>query len=223
MSNLSPETTMIKSQLLTGHVLDAALLDAIAKTPRAPFLPESLKGTSCVDEDIEIAPGRYMMEPLVFARLIHLANIKPTDRVLVVGCTSGYSVCVLARMAGQVVGIEEARDLAERARQQVRSLGLQNAEIFTASLMSGYQVAAPYDVIFIEGAVQTIPQALIDQMADAARLVTVENIQVRPGSTCGIGKALTVHKRNGTPFRNHGFDASIPLLPGFELKKRFQF
>jgi protein-L-isoaspartate(D-aspartate) O-methyltransferase len=223
MNAPSPEITMIKSQILPGNVLDSALLEALAATPRSTFLPDALKGTPCVDEDIEVSPGRYMMEPLVFARLLDLANIKPQERVLAVGCLAGYSLCVIARLAAQVIGIEEQRDMAERARQQLRSLNVTNAEIFTASLLAGYQVAAPYDVILVEGGVQYIPQSLLDQLAENGRLLTVETQAMRPGSKSGIGKALVLHKRQGVIHRQYAFDASVPLLPGFEQKKRFQF
>lgn len=223
MTIASPESIMIQSQLLTGHVLGAAVLDSIQRTPRSLFLPESLRGASCVDEDLEVAPGRFQMEPLAFARLVELAAIQPQDRVLVVGCLTGYSVCVLAHLAAQVMGIEEQRDMAEKARQNIRTLGINNAEVFTASLTSGYQVAAPYDVIFIEGAIQQIPQALQDQLSEHGRLVAVEALKPRPGSTSGIGRTLLAVKREGKLYQSRGVDASVSLLPGFSAKIRFQF
>ena len=223
MSTASPESVMIQSQLLTGHVLNARVLDAIQRTPRAMFLPEGLRGASCVDDDLEVVPGRFQMEPLAFARLVELSDVQPHERVLVVGCLTGYSVCIMAHLAAQVVGIEEQRDMAEKARMQIRALGLTNAEVFTAALTSGYQVAAPYDVILVEGAIQQLPQALQDQLNEGGRLVAVESVQVRPGSGSGIGRLMLSVKRKGKLYATHSLDASVSLLPGFAMKPRFQF
>src|SRR5689334_6960918 len=115
---------MILGQLMTNEVLDPAILDAMREVPREPFLPEKLRGAAYVDEDMEIAPGRYMMAPLTFARLLDMAKVTRRCRALVVGTLTGYPAAVIARLAGKVTATENEAGFISAAQAQIQRLGI---------------------------------------------------------------------------------------------------
>jgi len=214
---------MVECQLLTQKVLDRRILEAIYKVPREWFVPEALQKSAYVDDEIEIAPNRYLMEPAVFARLLELAEISPGDKVMDVGCATGYSTAVIAQLASDVVAIDEHRELADKTRQHLKKLKLDNAEVYTSALVSGYALGAPYNVIIIEGAVEQIPQNLLQQLAEGGRMVGVKLRSKRPAGTAGWGHAFLIRKIDGKIHEKIALEVTAPVLQGFELKRRFQF
>ena len=213
---------MILGQLEPGEVVDGEILQCLASIPREAFVSEGLSGSSYVDEDLPIGAGRYLMEPLVFARLLQLAQINPSDKVLDVGCATGYSAAVLSLLCRQLIAIECQRELSDQARKALRNIGL-TVEIYTSALTVGYPMMAPYNVIIIEGGVHQVPASLTDQLAEGGRLITVENRQQRLGCAAGLGRAMIMTRLNGKLFTSYDFDASVPVLPGFERKQHFEF
>ena len=107
---------MVDGQVRTADVTDAALIDAMLTVPRERFLPPALAQLAYLDGDIQIAPGRALLKPMVLAKLIQAARVGPEDRVLDLGCGTGYSSAVLARLAATVVALEEDAALARQAR-----------------------------------------------------------------------------------------------------------
>lgn len=212
---------MIQSQLLTGAVLDGAIIQAIGEVPRELFVPQKCKDVAYLDEDIAIGSGRYLMEPLVFARLLDLAAIKTSSKVLIVACGTGYSAAVVAKLAAKVVAIDEIRDFAEAARQNIKNLGIANTEIVTTALTSGYAAAAPYDVIIMDGAVQVIPDAIKQQLGLEGRLVTVENVGGMADTLSSSGKCVVYDKKGVNFYRREAFDASVPVLQAFAQNQAF--
>ncbi len=207
---------MVDSQLLPNKVTDASLIEAMGAVPREAFLPQALRGVAYVDEDMPVAPGRYVMEPMVFARLLQEAEVRKTDAVLDVGCATGYSAAVLARMASVVVAVEENPELVQQATANLAQAGADNAAVVAGPLTQGYPAQAPYDVIVLEGAVEEVPASLLDQLAEGGRLVAV--IAGR-----GIGKATLYSRTGGIIGHRQLFDAGVPLLPGFVREAGFVF
>lgn len=214
---------MIEGQLVPANVLDAAVVDALAGLPRELFVPDALKGSAYVDENIEVSNGRHLIAPLLLARLLVLAEIKSTDRALDIGSATGYSTAVLAQIAEYVVSVESDSELSESARKRMSRLHLPNTEVVTGGLAAGYASGAPYDVVLINGAVEVIPQALIDQVADGGRVVGVQSIVHLPGTRAGLGKATVWRKDAGKLWPQVAFDASLPPLEEFAAKKEFVF
>ena len=210
-------SNMIDSQLRTNKVTDTGVLDAFAAVPRERFLPEARAGVAYIDEDLEVAPGRYLMEPMVLARLLQAARIEATDMVLDVGCTTGYSSAVLARLADTVVALESDPALCERANQTLQDLGIDNAVVVTGDLTAGYEKQAPYDVILLGGAVAELPEAILSQLAEGGRLVTVMATQAH------LGQAVLVRRNAGQASRRVLFDAAVRELPGFAAAPGFVF
>jgi protein-L-isoaspartate(D-aspartate) O-methyltransferase len=208
---------MVESQIRTNKVTDPALLAVMANLPRECFVPEPLRGIAYVDEDIPLGKGRYLMEPMVLARLLQTAAVRPEDVVLDVGCATGYSTAVLARLANTVVAVESDPELAARATGTLAELGIDNAVVVEAPLREGYPKQAPYDVIFIGGAVPEIPRVIADQLAEGGRLVTVV------AEEGAVGRGTLMIRSGGVLSDRPVFDAATPPLPEFSREPGFVF
>ena len=186
---------MVRSQLLANQVRDRRVIEAMGEVPREVFAPEGRRGVAYVDEDLPLAPGRHLMEPVVLARLLEVAAIGADDVALEVGCASGYATCVLARLCATVVALESDDALAALAESNLAQEGADNAIVVRGELTAGYAEQAPYDVIFLNGAVSAIPEALHAQLAEGGRMVAV----VRPGAS--VGKITLFQRANGLAHR----------------------
>jgi protein-L-isoaspartate(D-aspartate) O-methyltransferase len=167
---------MVDSQLTTNGVSDRRLLAAMGQIPRERFVPPGRQSLAYFDEAHPLQPGkslRALAAPAPFARLVQLADLQRDDKVLDLGCGTGYSTAVLAALAGQVVGVEDHRELAALARQNLQDLGIDNARIVEAPLDEVAAASGPFDAIVVEGAVEDVPETLLDRLADGGRLVVL--------------------------------------------------
>ena len=208
--------TMVATQILTGAVTDPLVIAAIGAVPREVFVPEARRAVAYVDEDLAIGKGRFVIEPLVLARLLQIADVQPADRALVIGAGTGYAAAVLGRMAANVIALESDRDLANTAAQALVSAGAANVRVVTGDLTAGYPSGGPYDVIVIAGAVNAIPDQIKQQLADEGRLVTV----LRNGP---VGRGVLVERVGASYGLRDGFDAVTALVPGFAKQSTFVF
>jgi len=207
---------MVEGQIRTNKVTDRRIVEAMAAVPRENFVPKSLAGVAYIDEDIPIAPDRYLVEPMVLARLLQAAEIGPGDVVLDIGCGSGYSAAVLARLAAAVVALESDLSLAESATEKLAELGADNIAVVSGKLPEGYPDQGPYDVVVINGAVEHIPEDIIAQVSEGGRIVAVVNRD-------GIGRATVFQVRDGSIAGFPIFETSVPSLPGFGQARGFVF
>ncbi len=208
---------MVENQIRTNRVTDPRVIDAMDTVPRELFAPKAMRALAYIDEDIQVAPGRYLLEPMVMARLLQAAEIGADDVVLDIGCATGYGPALLARLAASVVGLECDAALADKASALLAELGVDNAAVVTGPLEEGYPKQAPYDVILIEGAVDEVPRAITDQLAEGGRLATVVN------AAGPVGRATVLLRMHGVISRRPVFDAAVPLLPGFRKEPDFVF
>ena len=207
---------MVESQIRTNKVTHPGLLAALSSVPRERFLPADRAFAAYVDDDIPMAPGRFLMEPMVFARLVQLAEPKPDDRALVIGSGLGYGAAVLAHLVASIVALESDAGLAARGKDQLARLAIHNVIQVTGPLAQGWASSAPYDLILIEGSVEEIPQALFGQMADGGRLVAVV-------ATEGVGRATLFMEREKVISHRPHFDAAVPALAEFRRQRGFVF
>jgi protein-L-isoaspartate(D-aspartate) O-methyltransferase len=208
---------MVENQIRTNRITDIMVIDALDSVPREVFVPKQLRGVAYLDEDIDLGGGRYLMEPLVFAGLLQAAAIQKDDVVLDIGCGTGYSAAVLARLASTVVAIESDDEWVVRAGALLAGQAVDNVAVISGSLAQGDATHGPYHVIIIEGAVPQVPKVLLDQLADGGRLIAVVT------EKSGLGCA-TLTTRIGSGFSSRVvFDASIQSLPEFQSKPGFVF
>jgi protein-L-isoaspartate(D-aspartate) O-methyltransferase len=218
--------SMVESQLRPNEVTDTRLLAAMRTLPRELFVPERLRPLAYIDEALEIfpsidgAPARYLLAPMALARLIQLASPEPGDAVLDVGCATGYSTAVLAKLARAVTGLEPEPELAGAARDALRRLGIGNADIVEGPLAAGHQTGAPYDVILLNGRVPGLPEALSGQLKEGGRLAAVLPTGANAGSQ---GRAYLFVKVGGEASGVPHFDAGARPLPGFAPAPVFTF
>jgi protein-L-isoaspartate(D-aspartate) O-methyltransferase len=208
---------MVASQLRTNRVTDPSVIAAMEELPRERFVPIDLAGVAYVDEDLPLGHGRYLVEPMILARMLQEAEIRPTDVVLDIGCGTGYSTAVAARLADTVFGLESDASLARRATETLAQLEIDNAVVVEGPLAGGYPAHAPYDVILLEGSVPEVPAAVAGQLAEGGRLVAVVS------ETGRTGRAVLAARRAGVVSQRDLFDAATPALPGFRARTGFRF
>lgn len=208
---------MIACQLRTTGVSDPRVVEAFAAVPRERFVPAERAMLAYLDEDQPIAAGRYIMEPMAFGHLLMGARFRSNERVLIVGAGSGYSAAVIARLAGEVIAVEQDAALATKARANLAELGVTNATVVDGALAGGWPQGAPYDVLFFDGAVEQVPPALLGQLKDGGRVVGVIVDQD------GVQRAATGVVVGGSFGLAEFTDISVRPLPGFERPKRFTF
>jgi protein-L-isoaspartate(D-aspartate) O-methyltransferase len=216
MDFVAARRNMIESQLRTNRIVDEALLAVMADVPRERFVPEHLQGIAYVDEDLAIGGGRYIMEPLVLAAMIQGAGVRPADVVLDIASGTGYAAAVLARLAGTVFALESDAALAARAGELYLEMAPDNVVPIEGPLAEGCAEHAPFDVILIEGTVERVPDAILDQLGDDGRLVAVvlEN---------GIGRMTVIRKSGGHYSQRAIRDANTPQLEAFQRPPEFVF
>lgn len=213
---------MVDSQLRTTDVTSHSVLNAFFTVPREAFVPEKLKSLAYLDNDLEISPAsagkaaRFMMQCSPLGKLLQLAAITKNDVVLEVGAGTGYTSAVLSLLAGSVVALESEDGLAAQAKANLAELAYTNVSVVTGALEKGNTTGAPYDLIFVNGAVEEVPEALLAQLRDNGRLVVVRGY--------GNSARATVFVRERGAFsENVFFNASVKPLPGFAKVKEFVF
>jgi protein-L-isoaspartate(D-aspartate) O-methyltransferase len=226
---------MVDGQVRTNDVTNLDLIDAMLDIPREAFVPEHLAALAYLDRDLELQggaggdrPARYLLKPVVTARLIQAADIGTTDRVLVVGSGTGYSAAVVSRLASAVVALEESPALAQAAQNTLRRLGFVTVTPVIGRLVAGWPAAAPFDVILVDGGVEAMPEALFAQLSEGGRLVAVMYGGAGGGegevSMQGqVGKATLFRSVRGEVGGRPLFDCTAPLLPGFKRAPAFIF
>jgi protein-L-isoaspartate(D-aspartate) O-methyltransferase len=213
---------MVESQLRTNRVVDTRLVEAMAAVPREAFLPAHLRAIAYVDEDIALGGGRYLMEPMVFARLVQSAQLAPGARVLLVGSGCGYGAAVLAHMGMHVTALECDAKLAAAARAACAANGAASVAAVEGPLEAGWQAAAPFDAILFEGGIGDLPPAFATQVGEGGRLLAVVALSDRFGPE-RQGKATLWQKFAGSLTARTLFDAATPLLPGMLREPGFVF
>jgi protein-L-isoaspartate(D-aspartate) O-methyltransferase len=209
---------MVDGQVRTADVTDLRILAAMQEVPRERFLPPALSGLAYLDLDVPVGEdqgvSRRLLNPMLRAKLLQAAAISGTDRVLDVGCATGYGAAVLSRIAGQVVALEEDPALAKAATEALANEP--NVAVASVPLTEGWPPGGPYDVILLEGAAEQVPAALLRQLKDGGRLLCILG--------AGPGSKAVVYRRSGDDIGSVTvFDATAAVLPGFIKPPEFAF
>ncbi|MCS6879398.1 MAG: protein-L-isoaspartate O-methyltransferase [Geminicoccaceae bacterium] len=207
---------MVENQLKPNRITDRRVLAAMGAVPRELFVPPALRGAAYVDEDLPLGDGRFLVEPLAFAKLLQAARIGPQDVVLLVGDETGYAAAVVARLAATVIVLVASGELAAELDGRLGELGAANAVVQTGDPREGLPSQAPFDVVLLVGSVREVPRPLLEQLGEGGRLVAVVS-DGRPGE-------VTVFTRIGDSWGRVAVDdAQIPELVALRPPPRFTF
>lgn len=208
---------MVEGQVRTCDVTDTRIIELMGQVERERFVPADKQAVAYSDLCVEVKPGRFLLDPRSLAKLIQALDIKSGDRVLDIACATGYSTAILAGLSEDVTALEEDEELVKAAAPALKAcvkLGRLNGVV--GPLKQGAPAHAPYDVIFVNGAVEEIPKAWIEQLKDGGRM----GIITRTGA---VGKANFCVRKAGTLGQRVVFDATVPVLPGCERTRSFVF
>jgi protein-L-isoaspartate(D-aspartate) O-methyltransferase len=204
----SRRVMMVDNQVRPSEVTRFPILEALLNVPRERFVPDSLRETAYLGENVPVGPGRVLLDPRTFAKLLEGVDVKPGERVLHVGTGLGYGAAVLARMGADVVALEDEAARAAAAQAALAAEGATGVRVVAGPLHEGAPQAAPFDVILIEGAVELIPEALLAQLGGDGRIGAIFAEGDLAVARIGRKEGSQVHWR-------YGFVTGAPVLPGF--------
>lgn len=210
-------TNMIERQLRPNKVTDERVINAFAAIRRESFVPERLRPIAYADDDLPLGNGRFLMSPMVAARLLQAAEIGRNDNALVIGAGVGYEAAVISQLGRSVVALESDPGLARQGRAALVEHRIASVNIVDEPQSPAARARIAYDVILFGGAVAAIPLEISAQLAEGGRLVAV----VRPDD--GPGRATLTTRTGGILASRVMFDAATPFLPAFARKPGFVF
>lgn len=205
---------MVDTQVRPSDVTKFPIIEAMLNVPREVYVPRSLREAAYVGEHVDLAPGRVVLDPRTLAKMLDALDVQPDELVLDLGCGLGYSAAVIARIAHTVVAVEEDEALAADAQRVLSEEGVDNAIVLHGPLAGGAAKHGPYDVITIEGGVESVPEALVAQLKEGGRMaaIFVEG---------ALGTVKLGIKHDGRMVWRFAFNGTAPVLPGFERGRGF--
>jgi protein-L-isoaspartate(D-aspartate) O-methyltransferase len=223
--NVQPLMTCVKIVAVNSDARPAASrlarvswdVSAFLRTPREVFVPNARKGVAYSELEITTSPGRALWTPRDTAKLIKLAAIQPSDVVLVVGAGAGYEAALISQLADTVIALEETAALVDAMSQRFAAIGIDRAAPVEGPLAKGLPEQAPFDVIYIAGMIEVLPDSWAGQLRDGGRLVAV---MAQPG---GMGRGKVFTKAGNTVSAREGFDCCPPRFTAFDRKPSFSF
>lgn len=207
-------TMMVDTQVRPSDVTKFPVIEALLHVPREVYVPKDLRAAAYIGENLDLGHGRVLLEPRTFAKMLDILDIKPSDLILDVGCGYGYSAAVLARLGDAVVAVEENSEMASIAQVTLSENGVDNAAVVEGPLAEGSAKHGPYDVIILEGAVEEMPAALVDQLKEGGRMAAIFMEDA-------LGVVRLGYKIDGVMNWRFAFNGSAPVLPGFERAEVF--
>ena len=207
-------TMMVDTQVRPSDVTKFPIIDAMLSVPREAFVPREQAEAAYISENVPIAPGRVVLEPRTLGKLLDALNIEGNELVLDVAAGYGYSSALVARMAEAVIAVEEDESMAAEAQSILSEQGADNVVVHVGPLTEGAAQHGPYDAILIQGGVEQVPDSLLDQLKDGGRIGCV----VMEGA---LGVVRIGYKIDGEMTWRFAFNASAPVLPGFEKTVTF--
>ena len=207
-------TTMVDTQVRPSDVTKFPIIDAMLAVPREAYMPDGKADLAYVGAPVELAANRLVLEPRTIAKMLDAMDLQPGDMVLDLGCGLGYSTALLAQMTEAVVAIEENAEMARDAEIILGEQGVDNAAVIEAPLTEGSPKHGPYDGILLQGAVEEMPAAILDQLKEGGRIVAI----FMEGA---LGECRVGIKVDGRVSWRMAFNATAPVLPGFAKAPSF--
>lgn len=215
MTNFTARRTMmVDTQVRPSDVTKFPIIDAMLSVPREVYVPATMQEAAYIGENLDIAAGRVVLEPRTFGKMLDALMIDVDDVVLDIACGLGYSTAVLAQMCDFVVAVEDDDARASQAQETLSAQGVDNAAVMTGPLAEGSAKSGPYDIIMVQGAVHTVPDALLDQLREGGRIACIF-------AEGALGVVRIGLKIDGTVNWRFAFNAGAPVLTGFEKQVAF--
>jgi protein-L-isoaspartate(D-aspartate) O-methyltransferase len=211
----SRRVTMVDTQVRPSDVTKFPIISAMLTVHRENFVPDAAREAAYVGSNITLGDRRVILEARSLAKILDVLDIQPGERVLDVGAGFGYASAVMVALGAQVVAVEEA-GMAAAARQKLDAAGCDGVTLVTGPLQAGAPTDGPYDAIIVQGAVEAMPDAIEAQLKEGGRIGAI----FMEGA---LGIARVGHKQGGVITWRYAFNATAPVLPGFELRRTFVF
>jgi protein-L-isoaspartate(D-aspartate) O-methyltransferase len=208
---------MVDGQVRIADVTDRALLDAMLDVPRERFAPGEA-ALAYLDLDLPVGKGgtRRLLKPMVLAKMLQALDLTPDDKVLDVGCATGYGAALMARLAGEVIALEQDDSLLAEAKAAFAASGIANVRAVQGRLTDGCKAESPFNAILVEGCIEIGPETLCGQLADGGRLICIQG--------AGPAAKALIYRRDGDDITGRAvFDANAATLPGFARAPSFVF
>jgi protein-L-isoaspartate(D-aspartate) O-methyltransferase len=209
-------TMMVDTQVRPSDVTKFPIIDAMLSIPREEFVPARLREAAYVGENLEIGQGRTLLEPRTFAKMVDALDVQPHHVALDLGCGLGYSTAVLASLCEFVVAVEDDPERAAEAQTLLSNHGIDNAAVMEGALPEGAAKSGPYDIIIVEGAVEEVPDALLEQLREGGRIGCIF-------AEAALGVVRIGYKIDGVVNWRFSFNAGAPVLQGFRKAAAFSF
>ena len=205
---------MVDCQVRPSDVTRYAIIDAMLSVPREQFVPKSKREIAYTETEIALPGGRAVLAPRTFAKMLEAASVGADDLVMDLAPGTGYSTAVLAHLSAAVVAVEPDEEMAEQASATLVENEIDNAVIGPGNPAAGDPAHGPYDVIFINGGVEALPEALTGQLKEGGRLVAIHMKDA-------IGQCRVMVRAGDSLATRYAFDATAPVLGGFEAAREF--
>ena len=206
-------TFMVDTQVRPSDVTKFPVIEAMLAVPREAYVPDQKREAAYVGENLDLGSGRVVLEARTLAKMLDALDIQSDDVVLDIGCGLGYSSAVIARMADAVVAVEEAA-FADEAQSILSQQGADNVAVVEGELRDGAAKSGPYDVIILQGSVESMSDAILDQLEEGGRIACL-------WQEGALGVVRIGYKLDGQVNWRFSFNASAPVLPGFERHAEF--
>lgn len=208
---------MVDSQVRVNDVTAPDVVGAFSNVPREVFVPKGMRACAYAELEIETSDNRAMWLPRDLGKMLRALEPQASDVSLVIGAGAGYGAALLGYVTDAVIALEDDEALVDAMSERFAEIGMDEAVAVQGELAKGLADQGPFDVIFVAGMVETVPQAWLDQLSEGGRLGVV----VATGRSVG---AARVYKRAGDTFAyREAFECCPPVLPGFEQKTEFVF
>jgi len=205
---------MVDTQVRPSDVTKFPIIAAMLAVRREVYVPDAQREAAYVGENVDLGAGRVVLEARTLAKMLDALDVQPSELVMDIGCGYGYSSAVIAHMAEAVIGVEADEAMAAEAQRRLAVEGVDNAVVLCGPLDRGAAKHGPYDAVILQGGVEVMPQAVLDQVRDGGRIAAV----FMAGA---LGKAMIGYKIDGTLTWRFAFNATAPVLPGFAAPRGF--
>lgn len=207
---------MVKTQLVTTGVQRQSIIDRMATLEREKFTPQEFKIIAYSAREIPVSAKRYMIDPMNTGLLLDKIDFDSVKKIMILGDTTGYVTALLAQTVEEIITVDNSDNFVENITALMAELNIQNVSVIHHDISVGYPNHAPYDLIFINGAVQQIPDTLFEQLVPQGKVLTALK-------KAFISEAVFQYKANGTVQTERLFECAISLLPEFGKKSKFVF